>query len=508
MRYMIIIKSKGQIQIIAILLILIVFGIFTYEGYQRWLAPEKEITTEKEITVEEKSEEKPVENSGELKPEVPISEAACQNECLEIGIKRCSGNGYQICGDYDIDNCLEWNSITYCTTNTICQNGNCVQQEQKEQKCSDGTLFGQCSINKPKYCDRGNLVDKCNICGCLANYVCQSEGFCEKLKPLVVVVVDSSVQSGIQSSLNQYKADLEAEGYLVTIYPFAGGTSNNLRNYLQERLKNNLVGSLLVGDLPIAWFEFEHPPYPIDLFYMDLDGNWIDSDNNGIYDDHKDGGGDMGPEIWIGRLTPNGFGSAINLLNNYFRKNHIYRKGQLTLTQRALFYAALEHMDFRASPSNLSKVYGNNVVIVPYEDSSKNEYTNRLKEGYQWIELYIHSSQLAHWFERTNESIYSDTIYNVNPKAFFYILLACFAGDYTTNKYLGGAYIFSPNYSLAVFSSPIAGGAFIPEERFYSILSENNTLGEAYKDAIAHDADAGAGTGTTLLGDPTLRLSP
>jgi hypothetical protein len=32
--------------------------------------------------------------------------------------------------------------------------------------CSDGTSYGQCSSNKPKYCNNGNLIDKCSQCGC------------------------------------------------------------------------------------------------------------------------------------------------------------------------------------------------------------------------------------------------------------------------------------------------------------------------------------------------------
>lgn len=39
-------------------------------------------------------------------------------------------------------------------------------------KCSDGTEYGECSLNKPRYCYNGNLIDKCTICGCPANKIC------------------------------------------------------------------------------------------------------------------------------------------------------------------------------------------------------------------------------------------------------------------------------------------------------------------------------------------------
>ena len=44
--------------------------------------------------------------------------------------------------------------------------------------CSDGTPYGECSSDKPKYCDDGNLVDKCDICGCDSGYRCRGDGTC------------------------------------------------------------------------------------------------------------------------------------------------------------------------------------------------------------------------------------------------------------------------------------------------------------------------------------------
>ncbi len=33
-------------------------------------------------------------------------------------------------------------------------------------QCGDGTLYGECSKNVPKYCEDGDLIDDCSICGC------------------------------------------------------------------------------------------------------------------------------------------------------------------------------------------------------------------------------------------------------------------------------------------------------------------------------------------------------
>jgi beta propeller repeat protein len=44
--------------------------------------------------------------------------------------------------------------------------------------CSDGTEYGKCSSNKPKYCQNGTLIDKCNLCGCPSNNTCQKNESC------------------------------------------------------------------------------------------------------------------------------------------------------------------------------------------------------------------------------------------------------------------------------------------------------------------------------------------
>ena len=49
-----------------------------------------------------------------------------------------------------------------------CANGTCFNAPQN---CSDGTMIGSCSTNKPKYCsDAGLLIDSPSFCGCPSGY--------------------------------------------------------------------------------------------------------------------------------------------------------------------------------------------------------------------------------------------------------------------------------------------------------------------------------------------------
>jgi len=51
----------------------------------------------------------------------------CTDECSPSGSTQCSGAaGYQTCGDYDADPCLEWSSVTNCAGGEVCSGGVCV----------------------------------------------------------------------------------------------------------------------------------------------------------------------------------------------------------------------------------------------------------------------------------------------------------------------------------------------------------------------------------------------
>lgn len=62
------------------------------------------------------------------------------------------------------------------SSNTVI--GNIVNQARSLNNsipaCNDGTPYGTCSADRPKYCYAGKMVSKCDVCGCPAGYVCQS----------------------------------------------------------------------------------------------------------------------------------------------------------------------------------------------------------------------------------------------------------------------------------------------------------------------------------------------
>ena len=68
-----------------------------------------------------------------------------------------------------------------CLANLSCglnQSNNQSNNQTENQTCSDGTVYGECSVDKPYYCDEGDLVERCDICGCDEGYSCLENYSC------------------------------------------------------------------------------------------------------------------------------------------------------------------------------------------------------------------------------------------------------------------------------------------------------------------------------------------
>ena len=79
------------------------------------------------------------------------------------------------CGSWS-DGCTGTLNCGTCATAQTCNTtGQCITSAVTQQKCSDNTLYNQCSTTKPKYCLNGNLIDKCSQCGCPQGLSCKNE---------------------------------------------------------------------------------------------------------------------------------------------------------------------------------------------------------------------------------------------------------------------------------------------------------------------------------------------
>jgi hypothetical protein len=343
----------------------------------------------------------------------------------------------------------------------------------------------------------------------------------------VCVLVNNLLLSGLQSSLDQYLIDLTMEGYSVTIYGLSGGTPQELRVFLQEEYQKGMTGVVLIGDLPVAWYEaecwdpVEHEEFPCDLYYMDMDGSWDDSDADGLYDLHT---GDLAPEIWLGRLTAGPLvantAAEIALLQNYFRKNHLYRTGQAPLLNRALVYVDDDWEPWAAEwGGNVGQAYADRTLVSDQYTTVADDYESRLPQNHESILICVHSNPTLHYFKIPPDIWDSWTNYDeipaIDPVAYFYNLFACSNARFIESNYMAGWYIFCNTYGLASIGSTKTG-SMLEFGSFYGPFGSGRTCGEALADWFSTlfadgclDWELCWYYGMTLCGDPTLgrRLS-
>src|SRR4030042_1337908 len=124
----------------------------------------------------------------------------------------------------------------------------------------------------------------------------------------VILAVNHGLLQRHEDGFELYANDLGAEDYSIVVLDVEGGEPDELKSLVIDEGGDALTGVVFAGELPPAWFEQydyfedENEPdngrlveYPIDLFFMDIDGEWDDTSGNGIMDYH---GGDWDPDIW------------------------------------------------------------------------------------------------------------------------------------------------------------------------------------------------------------------
>lgn len=165
----------------------------------------------------------------------------------------------------------------------------------------------------------------------------------------ILVIVAESIWNKIKSRINRYVLDLGREGYWADVYTVKNATAKNIRDLIKSELPK---GALLVGNIPSAFYEHEGSNFPCDLYYMDINGTWNETDVSGVYDGHSN---DVKPEIWIGRLfTPTNSGNDVNLLEEYFDRNHQFRLGNMEHRRNALSFV---DDDWAGYPKKIRKAW-------------------------------------------------------------------------------------------------------------------------------------------------------
>jgi len=349
-----------------------------------------------------------------------------------------------------------------------------------------------------------------------------------------LIIVNSDLYDSIEQSLVVYQQDLIAEGFNTFVLEFDGSTIEDMKQqiilYYQTE---NIVNAVLIGDLPVAWFELlddwngngiqdneeEWVEFPCDLYFTDVDGNWDDTDENEVFDLHE---GDVHPEIGMGRIVTNNLDmlniSESELINNYFQRNHLFRTGLILSNDTSLAYVdddwAIMGNLFKQS---MEQAYSSVELVNGREDTIADDYlTNRLVSNYELIQVHAHSGPNSHYFYYNSGNEYQ-RIYNYDivpniPTAHFYNLFACSNSRFTVSNNMGSLYLYGNEHGLATIGSTKAGG-MLSFALFYQPFSDDKTIGESLRLWWENRVDSGHNQtwerawfyGMIIQGDPSLK---
>jgi hypothetical protein len=358
----------------------------------------------------------------------------------------------------------------------------------------------------------------------------------------ICVIVQSNVYASISNRIVQYESDLKDDGFSPIVYRYDSGTAEDLRTYLAGLYgePNSLKGAVLIGEIPYIIFEmsdtfsgsdYGYEDFPCDLFYMDLNGTWLDQTNGvgdfdaGKYDTRT---GNLDAEIWVSRVkTANlsSLGNQTNLLINYFDKDHRYRTGKLVPNRRALVYSD-DDWDYMAydDANSLAGIYSDAhaVGVMDAETTSASDYkSTHMSRNYELMMIRSHGYATGHGFY-TNSRAQFDYIYNSDyrlrtPRALFYSFFVCSGADFSSANNLAGTATFNTNDSGLVSWGSSKTGGMLYDDRFYGRIADGDVTGEAFRQWLNYAQTQWDGPawfwGMVLLGDGSLspgrtRFSP
>lgn len=329
----------------------------------------------------------------------------------------------------------------------------------------------------------------------------------DSLKGLIALVVEEGLETILSGELNQYVEDLKDQGYDVemSIYSMAG-SAEDLRHYLAEKLNQDLIGAILVGELPVAWFQmnsfwdghYEPPSYeefPCDLYLSDLDGVWSDDStkpfwpgdplekgSDGIYDSHS---GNRIPEIWVSRIDASNISlvDPMTLYRNYLERIHDYRIGELSLPSKGLFFIDQDWAEYYYD-ENMNLVCGYYEEIRDTMITNAKHYLELIAEDGLYLTVCVHSSPWRHYFHDANKGDDCEVSYldidSIAPGYGFYNLFACSNCRWVEENCMGSIYQFSGK-GLGVVGSA-KRGSMLDFWKFNLELSHGKSWGEAFKE--------------------------
>ena len=343
-------------------------------------------------------------------------------------------------------------------------------------------------------------------------------------KGFILLLIDERVASGIIDELTALNIDLTNEGWQTEqIIVSDTLTAVEVKAKIKQAKNNNpsLKSILIIGHVAVpysgnaAWDG--HPDHggawSSDTYYADLDGVWTDNgvnvteparqENKNVPNDGKFDQSVLPSniELEIGRVDfynmPALNKSEIDLLKQYFKKNHAFRTGKIVAQRKGLVNDNFNYPEGfgQSGLKSFSPLFGaENVDILPYRQTL-------LTESYLWS-----YGAGGGWYQGAGGISTTQDMAKDSLKTVFTFLFGSYFGDWDAqNNFLRSALASGTILTSAWAGRPhwMVHQMGLGETIGYcSRISQNNSI------LYLPEGTGARGTHVALMGDPSLVLFP
>ncbi len=317
------------------------------------------------------------------------------------------------------------------------------------------------------------------------------------------IVVEPGLLPKLRPALEQHVADLAKDKLSAKIVEWTGKNHVDLRTLLQGFYKNaELEGALLVGNLPAAWFYLSfNKDFPSDMFFMEMDGEWKDTNADSIYDVHPT----MAIDLYVSRIT----GTAEEL-QKYFEKNHAYRLNGNSVPKRYFLFVDDDWLAC-CGPYAADLPFAAYADIARYADrnsTTRDSWIRTLTEGAEYSWGWIHGWETGMDFMHNGspQRFTLEEMKALDLKSVFWHLRNCHIARFTQTNI--AMYVIHTPYGMVSTGSTLSG-AMEDSRVFHESLSAGKSWGKAFIDWYnqAGKTNDEWNLGQVMMGDPTLRVS-
>ncbi len=352
----------------------------------------------------------------------------------------------------------------------------------------------------------------------------------------------------LSAPIDTYAQDVAAAGFTVDVVKFYGMAEDpldpdahdlrwQLKQVYDDTEAGSLAGAVLVGNVQHLLYEYDKDDnvevfdiidFPCDMLLGDMDGEIYDN-----YDEEDEPPGEWGDrvfdtwdsangeiEIWTSRIIARPelcdyFGGAtqVQILTDYFARNHNDRWNAFNSSGKALLYCAdMPWPEYElAAVTVLNQLFGYNVTSLWGAETTYTDYIEvRLPDvpGYAHIHFTGHGNPdgTCHFI---GGGVCREHYVAIDPLTMSYVFESCNVFNFANPAYigpcLGEVVVFNQEAPTLVGFGSTKGIGPTDFSYYYGELVEGHCLGEGYKAQVNHYGTIGGAGGMVLLGDGTLK---